>query len=73
VSRGPLNVASFLMGTTDFLTEMKAGPEKVHQGFLGEKDFKEFAQPYLNAHPITGLLTDEIATSRPPDVESTAA
>ena len=80
VSRGPLNVASFLMGTTDFLTEMKASPEKVHQllrlitdfigewlsyqkecfptidgilllddilGFLGEKDFKEFAQPYL--------------------------
>jgi uroporphyrinogen decarboxylase len=80
VSRGPLNVASFLMGTTDFLTEMKASPEKVHPllrlitdfigewlsyqkecfptidgilllddivGFLGEKDFKEFAQPYL--------------------------
>jgi uroporphyrinogen-III decarboxylase len=80
VSRGPLNVASFLMGTTDFLTEMKASPEKVHQllrlitdflrdwlsyqkecfptidgilllddivGFLGEEDFKAFAQPYL--------------------------
>jgi uroporphyrinogen decarboxylase len=80
VSRGPLNVASFLMGTTEFLTEMKASPEKVHQllrlitdfirnwleyqrecfpsidgvlllddivGFIGEKDFTEFAQPYL--------------------------
>ncbi len=80
VSRGPLNVASFLMGTTEFLTEMKVSPEKIHQllrlitdfirnwleyqrecfpsidgvlllddivGFIGEKDFKEFAQPYL--------------------------
>lgn len=80
VSRGPLNVASFLMGTTEFLTEMKVSPEKVHRllrlitdfirdwlayqrecfptidgvlllddivGFIGEEDFKEFAQPYL--------------------------
>ena len=80
VSRGPLNVASFLMGTTEFLMEMKANPEKIHHllrlitdfvrdwleyqracfpsidgvlllddivGFIGEVDFKEFAQPYL--------------------------
>jgi uroporphyrinogen-III decarboxylase len=80
VSRGPLNIASFLMGTTEFLTEMKVSPDKVHQllrlvtdftgewlayqrecfptidgvlllddivGFIGEADFKEFAQPYL--------------------------
>jgi uroporphyrinogen-III decarboxylase len=80
VSRGPLNVASFLMGTTEFLMEMKANPDKIHQllrlitdflrewlayqkesfptidgvlllddivGFIGEEDFKEFAQPYL--------------------------
>jgi uroporphyrinogen-III decarboxylase len=80
VSRGPLNVASFLMGTTEFLMEMKASPEKIHHllrlitdfirnwleyqrasfpsidgvlllddivGFIGEEDFKEFAQPYL--------------------------
>ncbi len=80
ISRGPLNIASFLMGTTEFLTELKLSPEKVHQllrlvtnftkewltvqkecfptiegilllddivGFLGEKDYKEFAQPYL--------------------------
>jgi uroporphyrinogen decarboxylase len=31
VSRGPLNVASFLMGTTEFLTAMMMEPEKVHQ------------------------------------------
>lgn len=80
VARGPLNVASFLMGTTEFLTEMKASPDEIHRllqlitdflrdwlayqrecfptidgvlllddivGFIGEKDFKEFAQPYL--------------------------
>jgi len=80
VSRGPLNVASFLMGTTEFLMEMKASPDRIHRllrlitdflrswlayqrecfptidgvlllddivGFIGEKDFKEFAQPYL--------------------------
>ncbi len=80
ISRGPLNVASFLMGTTEFLMELKANPEKIHGllrmitdfigswlayqkecfptidgvlllddivGFIGEEDFKEFAQPYL--------------------------
>jgi len=65
VSRGPLNVASFLMGTTEFLTEMKVNPDKIHYllrlfptidgvlllddivGFIGEEDFREFAQPYL--------------------------
>jgi uroporphyrinogen decarboxylase len=82
VSRGPLNVASFLMGTTEFLTEMKVHPDKIHHllrlitdflgdwieyqrdcfptidgvlllddivGFIGEEDYREFAQPYLKA------------------------
>lgn len=31
ISRGPLNIATFLMGTTEFLTEMKASPEQVHK------------------------------------------
>jgi uroporphyrinogen-III decarboxylase len=31
VSRGPLNVASFLMGTTEFMTSMMMEPEAVHQ------------------------------------------
>jgi uroporphyrinogen decarboxylase len=30
VSRGPLNIASFLMGTTEFLMEMKLNPDKIH-------------------------------------------
>ena len=80
VSRGPLNMASFLMGTTEFLTEMKVNPDKIHRllrlitdftvdwlayqrecfptidgvlllddivGFIGEEDYREFAQPYL--------------------------
>ncbi len=31
VSRGPLNVATFLMGTTEFLCAMKTDPEPVHR------------------------------------------
>lgn len=31
VARGPLNVASFLMGTTEFLTALKTDPERTHQ------------------------------------------
>jgi uroporphyrinogen decarboxylase len=87
ISRGPLNVASFLMGTTEFLTEMKVSLDEIHRllrlitdftrewlayqrecfptidgvlllddivGFIGEKDFQEFAQPYLK-ELFTGL------------------
>jgi uroporphyrinogen-III decarboxylase len=31
VSRGPLNVAAFLMGTTEFLMALKTEPEKAHK------------------------------------------
>ena len=31
VSRGPLNVATFLMGTTEFLTALKTDPDKAHK------------------------------------------
>jgi uroporphyrinogen decarboxylase len=31
VSRGPMNIASFLMGTTELLTAMMMDPEKVHK------------------------------------------
>lgn len=31
VSRGPLNIASFLMGTTEFLMAIMTDPDKVHQ------------------------------------------
>ncbi len=80
VSRGPLNIASFLMGATELLMGMKTEPELIHRllrtitdfledwhdlqrrtfpsidgimilddivGFVGEKDFVEFALPYL--------------------------
>jgi len=30
VARGPLNIASFLMGTTEFLTALKTDPDKMH-------------------------------------------
>jgi uroporphyrinogen decarboxylase len=31
VARGPLNIASFLMGTTEFLTALKTDPELMHR------------------------------------------
>ncbi len=42
VARGPLNIASFLMGTTEFLTALKTDPDAMHHllgvisGFLEE-------------------------------------
>ncbi len=79
-ARGPLALASHLIGVTDFLIAMKTEPEKTHHllkmttrtvvewleaqadvlpdvegimvlddimGFMGEKDYLEFAHPYL--------------------------
>jgi uroporphyrinogen decarboxylase len=31
VARGPLNIATFLMGATEFLTALKTDPERMHQ------------------------------------------
>jgi len=31
VARGPLNIATFLMGTTEFLTAIKTDPERMHR------------------------------------------
>jgi uroporphyrinogen-III decarboxylase len=39
VSRGPLNIASFLMGTTEFLMEMKASPDTIHRLLRRITDF----------------------------------
>jgi uroporphyrinogen decarboxylase len=80
VSRGPFNIASFLMGMTEFLMALRTKPVLAHRllrcvtdflkqwhetqravfpsidgililddivGFVGEKDFVEFALPYL--------------------------
>ncbi len=80
VSRGPFNVASFLMGMSEFLIALKTKPASAHRllrivtdflkqwhvlqrstfpsidgililddivGFVSEKDFTEFALPYL--------------------------
>ncbi len=80
VARGPLNIAGFLAGNTEFLLALKLQPDLAHAllenittflvkwiqhqassiptidgifllddlvGFLGEDDFREFAQPYL--------------------------
>ena len=39
VTRGPLNVASFLMGTTEFLTALKTDPERASQLLTVVTDF----------------------------------
>jgi len=39
VSRGPLNVASFLMGITELLMEIKCNPDKMHQLLRTVTDF----------------------------------
>jgi len=39
VSRGPLNIASFLMGTTEFLTTMMMDPEATHKLLRNITDF----------------------------------
>lgn len=39
VSRGPLNIASFLMGTTEFLTTMMMDPEAAHRLLRKITDF----------------------------------
>jgi uroporphyrinogen-III decarboxylase len=41
VSRGPLNIASFLMGTTEFLMTMMTNPEETHQLLTVISDYLE--------------------------------
>ncbi len=58
VSRGPLNVASFLMGTTEFLTALKTDPDQAHKllrlitAFL--KNWHELQRQSFNS--IDGML-----------------
>lgn len=89
VSRGPLNIASFLVGMTELLMALKTRPKPVHRllrvitdflkqwhqlqretfpsidgimilddivGFVSEKDFVEYALPYLHE-----LYTPDVA------------
>jgi uroporphyrinogen decarboxylase len=39
VSRGPLNIASFLMGTTEFLMAIRTNPEEIHRLLTRVTDF----------------------------------
>ncbi len=63
VARGPLNIASFLMGSTEFLTTMMMQPEKAHTLIRKITAFlKEWLQLQREAIPtIDGiLLLDDI-------------
>jgi uroporphyrinogen-III decarboxylase len=58
VSRGPLNIASFLMGTTELLTAMMMEPETVHKMMRVITDFlKKWHQLQRNAiGTIDGIM-----------------
>ncbi|HPR33045.1 MAG TPA: uroporphyrinogen decarboxylase family protein [Prolixibacteraceae bacterium] len=58
VSRGPLNIASFLMGTTELMTTMMLEPEKVHRLMRVITDFlKKWHQLQRESIPtIDGIL-----------------
>ncbi|MBN1766893.1 MAG: uroporphyrinogen decarboxylase [Prolixibacteraceae bacterium] len=58
VSRGPLNIASFLMGTTELMTTMMMEPDKVHKLMRIITDFlKKWHQIQHEAIPtIDGML-----------------
>jgi uroporphyrinogen decarboxylase len=58
VTRGPLNIASYLMGTTEFLTYMMMEPEKIHKllGLITEY-LLEWHELQRNTFPsIDGIL-----------------
>lgn len=58
VSRGPLNIASYLMGTTEFLTTLMMMPDKIHSLIRKITDYlKEWHQLQRETIPtIDGIL-----------------
>lgn len=63
VSRGPLNIASFLMGTTEFLTALKTHPESIQKLLQLVTDFiTDWLQLQLEIFPtIDGIfILDDI-------------
>ena len=58
VSRGPLNIASFLMGTTELMTTLMMEPEKVHKLMRIITDFlKEWHKVQRETFPsIDGIM-----------------
>jgi len=58
VSRGPLNIASYLMGTTEFLTTLMMMPDKIHALIRKITDYlKEWHQLQRETFPsIDGML-----------------
>jgi uroporphyrinogen decarboxylase len=76
VARGPLNIASFLMGTTEFLMAMQFDPEGTHAML---NVITEFLEDWLKlqAHSIptikgTMLLDDIVGFLGPDDVQTFA-
>lgn len=58
ISRGPLNIASFLMGNTEFLLGLKTNPDEIHRLLQIVSDFIiDWLEIQMNSFPsIDGLL-----------------
>ncbi|MHC4156657.1 MAG: uroporphyrinogen decarboxylase family protein [Planctomycetota bacterium] len=76
VSRGPLNIASFLLGTTEFLTAIRTNPDQIHE-LLGV--VTDFTIDWLSLQAETFgtiegifILDDIVGFLGPEDFEHTA-
>lgn len=76
VARGPLNVAAFLMGITEFLMALRAEPEKVHHLLktitLFLRDWLCLQKEKINSIDGIFLLDDIVGFLGPPDYQSFA-
>jgi uroporphyrinogen-III decarboxylase len=76
VSRGPLNVASFLMGTTEFLMAVRTNPEEIERFLVVITDFiTDWLRHQKECFPsIEGIfiLDDIVGFLGPDDFRSTA-
>lgn len=76
VSRGPLNIASFLMGTTEFLTALALEPEPVHRLLRMITDYilrwLEVQKKYFDTIDGVLILDDLVGFLGKPDFEAFA-
>ena len=76
VSRGPLNIATFLMGTTEFLMATRTNPDEIH-GFLTLitdfiVDWLQFQKECFPSTEGIFILDDIVGFLGPEDFKSTA-
>jgi uroporphyrinogen decarboxylase len=76
ISRGPLNIATFLLGTTEFLMAIRSNPEEVHQLLTLVTDFivewLQYQKECLPSIEGTFVLDDIVGFLGEGDFRSTA-